>query len=799
MPDRADPLFPVLWTAGPATSATGDPIRPAAVGASACAAAAYALATRYAGQPPAELLVRARGAGAWTAAPVRGLGPNPTMGALRAALSLPYADDSASVASYGAADVISASTVTTVDVALGESVTLRFASHPDATWTVTVNGAATPADSEALARIAAHVGAYLLAPDDASIGSVDHRTEAERALLAEVNSTAAPLPETACLHEHIEAVARAMPDRIAVEQGGTVLSYGRLDRLANALAARIGACGVGPGGRVGVAATRSVELVIAAYAVLKAGAAYVPLDPLLPGARQDALRRIGRVDLMITAPGHDGTAEDAQTPVIVVDSAAGLPSAPRGPALPVHGSDLAYVIFTSGSAGSPKAAMLDHAGRANMLTDLSCRIGLGPGDRVLAVSSPSFDISILDLFSTLMVGATVVLPDRGKENDVQHWADLVAERGITVWESVPSLLAQFLTIWRTDRGGAIRAVLVGGDWIPMDQPGAVWRAFPGARIIGIGGATEVSVASVTYPIEGVDPAWRSIPYGRPMVNQTAYVLDAFDQPAGIDQPGDQVLGGVGVGWGYLGDAALTAEKFGPDPFSGVPGARMYRTGDMVRMRRQGEVEILGRIDHQVKVGGVRVELGEIESCLREHPALREAVVVPVRDEAGRVQALAAYLLCTQTVADAEEVARSARMHLAERLPSSMVPARIEVLSELPVTSNRKIARRELEARATRAHSSAESAVPADSDVMAAVGEIWFEVLGLTEPPDAERSFLNMGGGSLAAMQVVNRLNRRFDTDVSVADLIGADTMAQVARIVTDRRGRRRRPALVRRR
>ncbi|SEG84505.1 amino acid adenylation domain-containing protein [Actinacidiphila yanglinensis] len=797
MPERADPVLPVLWTDGPATTATGVPVHPAAVGAGAFAAAVHALATRYCGEPPTRLLVRSPATGTWTAASAGDPCPNPTMGTLRAGLSRSVGDRPAPVAgSDGTPDAVSEDVV---DVALGEYVTLRFTPHADSTWTVTANCAATPADPGAPARIADHVAAYLLAPDNTLIGSVDHRTDAERELLADVNRTRVPLPETACLHEHIEAVARAMPDRAAVEQGTDVLSYGRLDRLADALAARITACGVGPGGRVGVAVSRSVELVIAAYAVLKAGAAYVPLDPLLPGTRQETLRRIGRVDLVIAAGGRP-VAGQHRTPVIVLDSPADLRPAPHGPRPPVHGSDLAYVIFTSGSAGSPKAAMLDHAGRTAMLTDLSARIALGPGDRVLAVSSPSFDISILDLFSTLMAGATVVLPDLGRENDVRHWTDLVAERGITVWESVPSLLSQFLTAWRPDRGGVVRAVLVGGDWIPMDLPDAVRRVFPDARIIGIGGATEASVASVTYRIEHVDPAWRSIPYGRPMANQTAYVLDAFDRPAGIDQPGDQVLGGVAVGWGYLGDPALTAEKFRPDPFSEEPGARLYRTGDLVRMRGDGEVEILGRIDHQVKVGGVRVELGEIESCLREHSALREAVVVPVRDEAGRVQALAAYVVCAPGVADDGEVARSARAYLAQRLPSSMVPARIEVLPELPVTGNRKIARRELETRAAQARPAAAPApAPAGHEVLTALSEIWSEVLGLSEPPTAERTFVGLGGGSLAAMQVVNRLNQRFGTDLSAADLLGADTMAHLALIVSDRIGRRRRPPLVRRR
>ncbi|MFE7369168.1 amino acid adenylation domain-containing protein [Streptomyces anulatus] len=776
MTEHADPVFPVLWNDGPPHSTTAPPVRPHRTAPGDFAAAVLALATRYTGRAPAELLTRAGGAGEWTAVAVQDPGPAATLGTRRDALSVPLSG-------------------TPVEVALG-SLTFRFEPMHDGGWATTVSAGSTAGDDAALGRIAAHVNAFLAAPDELSVGAVDHRTEAERTLFAEVNRTAVALPEPGCLHRQVERVVDAAPERIAVVQGEVRLSYGRLDAVANALAERLGAHGVGPGGRVGVVAARSVDMVVAAYAALKAGASYVPLDPMLPPARQAALHRIGEVDVIVTESGHRLPAAQEGTPVIALDPVTELPATPRRPEVPVRGDDLAYTIFTSGSSGEPKGVLLDHVGRTSMILDLAARIGLTPDDRILAVSSPSFDMTVLDMFAALMTGAAVVMPERGRENDIDHWVDLVAHNDITVWHSVPSTLELFLNAWG-DRTGSLRAFLLGGDWIPLGQPQAVWKAFPGAHFVSLGGASEVSVDSTYYIVASVDPSWRSIPYGRPMTNQNAYVLDAFGRPAAVDQVGELYLGGAGVGWGYQSRAATTAEKFQPDPFRGVPGARMYRTGDLARLRRDGELELLGRVDQQVKVGGVRIEVGEIEACLREHTGVGEAVVVAARDTQGRPRSLTAYVVPASPAPDTvDAVARSIREHLAARLPAAMVPARIEVLDALPVNSNGKIARRELEQRA------AAVSVPAgtpDDELLTSVGQIWREVLGLDAVPAADESFAGLGGGSLAAIQVSSRLNRRFATDIKVADLLGADTVALVAQVVTARRGERKRPALVRRR
>ncbi|MFJ7243694.1 amino acid adenylation domain-containing protein [Kitasatospora sp. NPDC098652] len=787
MTEHADPVLPVLWRAGTAAVESA-PLTGLRAGAPAdLAAGLCALVLRYGGLRPVTLWGRAEGGDAWTQwqvdpAELAGTGPSvPTLGACRAAF-----------ARRGAA----------FDQGLELSVEPQsspavFALSPaaDGSWTLRLRATARPDDEQAPARITAHLAAYLAAPDELRIDQVEHLTAAEHELVAEVNRPQPPLTEPHCLHQRVERQVAAGPERTAVVQGPLSLTYGELDARANALAVRIADHGVGPGGRVGVAATRSVELVVAAYAALKTGAAFVPLDPMLPAHRREVLHRLGRVDVVVADAG--GAAHPATgVPVIALGPVEELPTASREalPEVDVTGRDLAYVIFTSGSSGEPKGALLDHVGRTSMILDLSSRYGLGPGDRILGVSSPSFDMTVYDMFAALMTGATLVLPERGRENDVEHWAELVEHAGITVWHSVPSSLAQFLRTWgEEERTGALRAFLLGGDWIPLAQPELTRKAFPEARFISLGGATEVSVDSTYYDVAAVDPGWRSIPYGRAMTNQSAYVLDAFGTPAAVDQLGELFLGGLGVGWGYQDRPAFTAERFLPDPFSAVPGARLYRTGDLARLRADGELELIGRVDHQVKIGGVRIELGEIQSCLREHPAVADAIVVPVRDSAGIAQSLAAYV----SVAEAAEAStEDLRAHLRRRLPESMVPARVFALAELPVNQNGKIARPELERLAAEAAAApAAPERPTDPAVRTAVGETWHEVLGLAEVPGAAASFIDLGGNSLAAIQVVGRLNRRFGTALKVADLIAADTVAAVAAIVTERRGTSTRPSL----
>ncbi|GAB2789391.1 non-ribosomal peptide synthetase [Amycolatopsis magusensis] len=642
---------------------------------------------------------------------------------------------------------------------------------------LTVECAARPRDPAALDRIAAHYLAFLRAAismPDREVAAVDHRTAAEKQVAARLNDTTRDLTHPPCLHELFEAAADRDPDALALVQGDTRLRFGELEARANGLAARL------TGTRIGILATLSVEFVVCALAVLKAGAAYVPLDPKLPDQRLRTLFRLGHLTSLLADP------EYAEIATSLTDSWVPVPSGVTSRDRPTRrgtGSDLAYLIFTSGSTGEPKGALLDHAGRANMITDLNQRFGLGPGDRMLVVSSPSFDMSVYDLFGTLAAGATAVLPDRGREQDVDHWARLLVDERVTLWHSVPSALSLVLNLLPS-RVDSVRLVLAGGDWIPVDQPSRVHRAFPGAEFYSLGGATEVSVDSVIHRVAPGERFARAIPYGRPLTNQTARVLDRYGREAALDLPGELVLGGVGVGQGYDRRPRLTAERFPADPFR--PGARMYRTGDAARLRADGTIELLGRLDQQIKLEGVRIEPGEIQTAIEADDRVREAVVAPRRDASGRAVALVAFVVPD---GDPGTLLAELPVRLRSTLHRSSIPGEFRLIERIPLNANGKVDRTWLAAMADQVPEpevSEVDTVDAVDEFAEAVAEVWTQVLGLAGPPAAHDRFAALGGGSLAATQVVSRLRRRFGTELSVREVLTRPTVAGVAEILRSR-------------
>ena len=697
-------------------------------------------------------------------------------------------------------------------------------------WAVSLQSAFVPADPEAPARMLAHLAAFVrasVATPRVRVGEVAYLSAAERRLADQLNDPPAPVAraDAQCIHSIIEQASQRHPDNIALIQGAGRLTFRQLDEKANALAAEMITRGISYGDRVGILAARSAEFVVAALAVMKAGAAYVPLDPLLPAVRLSTLFRIGSVRLLLAERSADEVASGltgewmAIPPVQAIEELSGHQL--RAPA--VGGEDLAYIIFTSGSTGTPKGVLLDHYGRVNLLTDLNNRVGNGPDDRILASASPSFDASVMEIFGPLAAGTGVVLPARGHEYDVSHWVNLVRDENVTIWNSVPSLLTAFLRAWEQDgrdaptqAPGSLRAFVLGGDWIPLEQPSRIWAAFPAAKIYAIGGNTEVSVCSTIYPVTEVKPDWRSIPYGRALSNQTLYVLDSFGELAPPDLAGEVALGGVGVGWGYDGNPRLTAERFVPDPFGPLPGGRLYLTGDRGRLRPDGFVELLGRLDQQVKIEGVRIELGEIQACLCRQPEVAEGVVVPRRAADGRVLSLAAFVVPASVAGrmvgggneedSGTRLATVLRERMAAELPGPMVPQRVMILDSLPLNSNGKVDQRSLEALAATSTSIAPHAGPRgprpeeDDEMVRAVSKVWAEVLGTDTLPGAYEVFADLGGGSLAAMQVASRLSTRFNADIKVADLFATATVADVARLVrASQQTSRPMPALARRR
>ncbi|MBE1587055.1 non-ribosomal peptide synthetase [Nonomuraea angiospora] len=438
-----------------------------------------------------------------------------------------------------------------------------------------------------------------------------------------VNATAAPLPD-GLLHEEVVAQARRTPQRTAVVTGAGSITYGELLDRAAGVARALHEAGHRPGEIVAVVMDKGVEQVVAVLGTLLAGGAYLPVDTGQPPARRDRILADASVRLVLTQSWH------AENDWIAVDT---IPPARPGDGGVRRGpDDLAYVIYTSGSTGVPKGVMISHRAARNTIDDINARFGVGPDDRVLGLANLGFDLSVYDIFGPLAVGAALVLPDPSRRGDPVHWAELAAGHGVTIWNSVPAQLQMLQHYLDAEPGAelpALRLAMLSGDWIPVALPGQIRRRVPGLDVISLGGATEAAIWSIYHPI-GVEPlpGWTSVPYGKPLANQTFHVLDAAMRPCPDWVPGELYIGGSGVAIGYFGDESRTAERFVRHG-----GERLYRTGDLGRYRPDGNIEFLGREDSQVKIRGHRIELAEIETALQAHPAVAAGTVIVDGDRA----------------------------------------------------------------------------------------------------------------------------------------------------------------------
>ncbi|WP_436499027.1 non-ribosomal peptide synthetase/MFS transporter [Actinokineospora sp. HUAS TT18] len=597
----------------------------------------------------------------------------------------------------------------------------------------------------------------LLDRPDAPVSTADFLTEGELADLVRRNDTAADFGPPVCLHTLVFDQAERTPDAVAIQDSRGTTTYRELADRSLALASRL--AGVERDELVAVAMERGAEQVIACLAIQAAGGAYLPIDPDLPTQRRHQLLARGGCTLAITQPWIADQDWPAGITVLTV------PAEPADAVLPEVDPDaLGYVIFTSGSTGEPKGVMIDHAAAVNTIRDINDRFAVTADDRVLAVSALSFDLSVWDIYGTLAAGGTLVIPAQESAKDPAAWAEHVATDRITVWDSVPALME--LLVEQAEAEGtdlsSLRLVMLSGDWIPLDLPDRIRAVAPDARVISLGGATEGSIWSISYPVEAVDPQWRSIPYGTPLANQSFHILDRHRRPVPDGVAGELHIGGVGVARGYWRDPGRTAASFVSHPET---GERLYRTGDLGRYRPDGVIEFLGRADTQVKIRGYRIELGEIEAHLGRHPAVSECVVTVHNGET-----LVAYV-----VGEAADL----RTYLADLLPAYMVPNRFITLSKLPLSANGKVDRGKLPAPAAEAV--AVSAEP-ETDTERLVVEVWSQVVGSPVAVDAD--FFSAGGHSLAAIQAVTRLRRALPhAAIGVTDLFRHTTPRAFAALI----------------
>jgi amino acid adenylation domain-containing protein len=589
------------------------------------------------------------------------------------------------------------------------------------------------------------------------LGADDH------ARLNAWNATAQDYPRTATLHELVEAQVDRTPDAIAVELAGDTMTYRELDERANQLAHHLRALGIGLEMRVGLCVERNLDMYVALLGILKAGAAYVPVEPTTPPARMAAIfADAGAVAVV----AHDELAERVSPtlPVVAFDSVA-IADYPRSrPAVDVGAAHLAYVIFTSGSTGRPKGVEIEHGMVVNEVWGLSAIQKIVPGDRVLQFATLAFDASVEQIFTTLLRGATLVA--RGPEiptPDELYGPDFA---GVTVMNMATAYWHALAT--RTAPPTTLRLVVIAGERALPDHVQRWASLAPRCALLNIYGPTEAAIGATAWLLRSDHLApGREVPIGSPLPNYQVHVLDPQLRPVPIGVPGELYIGGVGIARGYTNQPGLTAERFVPDPFG---TGRLYRTGDRVRWLPFGAIEYLGRMDHQIKLRGFRIEPGEIESVLASHPAVREAAVLLHEDASGD-RRLVAYVGRAANV-DATEL----RTHAAEALPDYMVPSAIVILDALPLTPNGKLDRKALPTAdiATRT-----SYVAPRTKAESTVARVWAELLGV-ERVGVHDDFFALGGHSLLAIRLIVRLEVELGVKVSLRDVFAASKLRDLA-------------------
>jgi amino acid adenylation domain-containing protein len=649
-------------------------------------------------------------------------------------------------------------------------------------------------DEPSIRRLVAHFEVLLRALCEAPsrpVSQLPLLTEPERRrMLVDWNATAADYPRDATIHRLFAEQVVHTPEATAVTFGDTRLRYAELDRRSSRLAARLVASGVGPETRVGLYLERSAELVVGLLGILKSGAAYVPLDPAYPAERVAFVLADAGVSALVTQEHLAAELPDPRCPVLWIDDAAAaaetLPA--REPVQDIDPASLAYVIYTSGSTGRPKGVMIAHGSVVNFFASMDRRVGAEPPGVFLALTSVAFDISVLELLWAVTRGFHVVVhsaqstaairagdPPR-RQPAARTVPEQIAAHGVTHLQCTPSLaqgLLVDLAALHAERALAgLRALLVGGEALPTPLAARLSACAPG-RVINMYGPTETTIWSATHAV-GPDEAGTVVSIGTPIGNTALYVLDAGLEPVPVGVTGELYIGGAGLARGYHGRAALTAERFVPDPFAGR-GARMYRTGDLARFRDDGSIDFLGRVDQQVKLRGFRIELGEIEATLAEHPGVHE-VAVAVREDRAGDQRLVAYVVPRGLEPpDAEELRRLAR----RRLPDYMVPSAVVALEAMPMTPNGKLDRKRLPAPvADRAELPDEYVAPR-TPVEDGVARLFGKLLG-HDLVGAHDDFFALGGHSLLATQVASQLHAMFHVELPVRTVFEARTPARLA-------------------
>ncbi len=635
-------------------------------------------------------------------------------------------------------------------------------------------------DRDTIERMAGHYQRLLeciVADPARSLVELPLLTDDERhRAVIEWNATERDDLPSCCLHQLVEDQTRRTPDAIAIRFLDQALTYQDVNERADHLAGMLRAMGVGPDVMVGLCVERSPAMIIGMLGVLKAGAAYVPIDPEYPEARIALMVNDANLAVLLTQPHLLGFLSPSHASILHVDdqgrplpgNLARLNGQPDQSNQPERPDQLAYVIYTSGSTGRPKGVMVTHRNAVNFLHAMRTSLSFGAHDRVLAVTSISFDIAVLELFLPLTTGATILLADRETSHDGEKLLALLHNSRATVMQATPATWRMLL-----QAGWAVTEqlkVLCGGEALFIDLADRLLQS--GKELWNLYGPTETTVWSAAHRVRS---AVSPILIGRPIANTEIYIVDPALQPVPVGVAGEIYIGGVGVARGYWSRPDLTSERFVPDPFGHRSGGRLYRTGDLGRWRTDGTIECLGRIDHQVKVRGYRIEPGEIESRLVEHPQITQAVVTVHEDGRGEKR-LVGYVVSAEPVESGD-----LRDFLRDRLPEYMVPSLYLFLERFPLTPNGKVDRKALPLPGDAIQSGRTYEAPRTA-TETTLADIWREVLG-AETVGIHDNFFELGGDSILSIQVISRVRQR-GISITPRQLFQQQTIAELAGVVS---------------
>jgi amino acid adenylation domain-containing protein len=589
-------------------------------------------------------------------------------------------------------------------------------------------------------------------------------------LLHTFNETVRPVPDKTVV-DLFEERSAAAPGNIALYSGDQSITYGEVNEKANQLARFLISKGVQANDNVGLLVDRGFDMIIGMYAILKCGAAYVPIPPDYPSERQLHILDSSAVRYVLTHFGNPyrGMRNDVET--IDIRSAEIERFDRDNPGVEIDGAQLAYTIYTSGSTGMPKGVMVEHRSVVNLITWVNSEFNVTSSDCLLFITSIGFDLSVYDVFGIMAAGGSIVIASKEEVRDIPSLAGLMQRYPITFWDSVPStlnLLVNYLGL--SDAGyrqDALRLVFLSGDWIPVDLPDKVKGYFANAEVISLGGATEGTVWSNFYRIGTVDRAWKSIPYGVPIANNAFYILNDQLQPVPEGVVGELFIGGIGVARGYSGNKQNSERSFVTDPFTNRWGGKMYRTGDLGRMLPQKVMEFVGRKDNQLKIRGYRVEPGEIECVLKQFEKVSNAVVLATDDK----KQLVCYLVPGKYY-DRDAVIAM----LKEKLPEYMIPGKWVEIDAVPLTANGKTDTKALLGLMSKQHKS--EFIAPRNELEKTVASIWQMVLGIEEVGMYD-NFFDVGGHSLLAVELITDMEKALERDIPVNILYKYPTISDL--------------------